>query len=77
MTYSAKTWVVRSAEEGISRRAGERMLRMMCGLQLADGVSTKELMVRLSLDSTIVEVVKQGSLRYLSHVVRKGYNDCV
>ena len=27
---------------------------MMCGVQLADGVSTKELMVRLGLVSTIV-----------------------
>ena len=29
----------------ILRRAEKRMLRMMCGVQLADGVSTKELMV--------------------------------
>ena len=34
------------------------MLRMMCGVKLADGMSTKELMVRLGLDSTIVEVVR-------------------
>ena len=39
------------------------MLRIMCGVQLADGVSTKKLMVRLELVSTIVEVVRQGSLR--------------
>ena len=30
------------------------MLLMMCGVQLADGVSTTELMVRLGLDNTIV-----------------------
>ena len=36
---------------------------MMCGVQLADGVSTKELMLRLGLVSTIVDVVSQGSLR--------------
>ena len=39
------------------------MLRIMCGVQLAGGVSTKKLMVRLGLDSTIVKVVRQGSLR--------------
>ena len=50
---------------------------MMCGVQLADGVSTKELMVRLRLDSTIVEVLRQGSLRWLGHVVRKRDDDCV
>ena len=50
---------------------------MICGVQLADGVSTKELMVRLWLDSTIVEVVRQGSLRWLSHVLKERDDDCV
>ena len=49
---------------------------MMCGVQLADGVSTKKLMVRLGLDSTIVEVVRQESLRWPVHVVRKGDDAC-
>ena len=53
------------------------MFRMMCGVQLADGVSTKKLMVRLGLDSTIIEVVRPGSLRWLGHVVRKRDDDCV
>ena len=76
MTYGSETWVVRSVEESILRRE-KRMLRMMCGVQLADGVSTKELMVRLGLDGTIVEVVRQKSLRWLGHVVRKEDDDCV
>ena len=46
-------------------------------VQLADGVSTKDLMVRLGLDNTVFEVVIQGSLRWLGHVVRKGDDDCV
>ena len=29
-------------------------------------------MVRLGLDNTIVEMVRQGSLRWLWHVVRRG-----
>ena len=45
------------------KRAKKRMLRMMCGVQLADGVNTKELMVRLGLDSNLVEMGRQGSLR--------------
>ena len=76
MTYGLETWVVRSVEKSILRRAEKRMLRMLCGVQLADGVSTKELMVRLGLDCTIVEVVRQGSLRWLGHVVRKEDDDC-
>ena len=77
MTYGSETWVVRSVEESILRRAEKRMLRMICGVQLADGVSTKKLMVRLGLDSTIVEVVRQESLRWPGHVVRKEDDDCV
>ena len=34
-------------------------------------------MVRLGLDSTIVEVMREGSLRWLGHVVRKGDDDSV
>ena len=77
MTYGSETWVVRSIQESILRRAEKRMLRMMCGVQLTDGVSTKELMIRLGLDSMIVEVVRQGSLRWLGHVVRKEDDNCV
>ena len=77
MTYGSETWVVRSVEESILRRAEKRMLRMMCGVQLADGMSTKKFIVRLGLVSTIVEVVRQGSLRWLEHVVRKRDEDCV
>ena len=42
---------------------------MMNGVQLADGVRTKKLMVRFRLDNKIVEVVRQESSRWLSHVV--------
>ena len=76
MTYGSETWVVRSVEESILRRAEKPILRMMCGVQLADGVSTKKL-VRLGLDSTIVEVMRQGSLRWLGHVIRKKDDNCV
>ena len=50
---------------------------MMCVVQLADGASTTELVVRLGLDDNIIEVVRQGSLRWLGHVVRKGGDDSV
>ena len=77
MTYGSETWVVKAVEESMLRKAEIRMLRMMCGVQLAEGVSTKDLMVRLGLDSTIVEVVRQESLRWLGHVARKRDDDCV
>ena len=34
-------------------------------------------MVRLGFDNTIIEVVRQGSLRGLGHVVKKGNDECV
>ena len=34
-------------------------------------------MVRLVLDNNIFAVVRQGSLKWLGHVVRKGDEDCV
>ena len=77
MTYGSETWVVRSVEESMLRIAEKWMLRMMCGVQLTDGVSTKKLMVRLGLDNNIIEVVRQESLRWLGHVIRKRDEDCV
>ena len=77
MTYGSETWVVRLVEESILRRVEKQMLRIMCGVQLADGLSTKELMVRLGLDNTIVEMLGQGSLRWLGHVVKKRDDDYV
>ena len=50
---------------------------MMCGVQLADGVSSKYLIVRLGSDNNIIEVVRQGSLSWLGHVVKKRDEDCV
>ena len=53
------------------------MLTMMCGVQLADGVSIKKLIFRLGLNSMIVEVLRYESLRWLGHVLRKKDDDCV
>ena len=75
--YGSKTWVVKFVEESILRRAEKRMHRMICGVQLADGVGTKELMDRLGLDNTVIEVMRQRSLKWLGHVVRKVDDECV
>ena len=66
-----------SVEESILKRAEKRMLRMMCVRQLAGGVSTKELITRLEVDNNIIEMMRQKNLRWLSHAVRKGDDDCV
>ena len=51
------------------------MLQMTCSVQLADGVSTKKLTVRLGLNKMIIEDVIQGSLRSLGYVVRNWNDD--
>ena len=71
MTYGSKIWVVRSVEKSIQRRVKKRMLQMMCGVQLADGVSLKKLMARLVLNNMIIKVVRQESLKWLEHVVKR------
>ena len=77
MTCGSETWVVRFVEKSMLKRTEKQMLQMMCGVQLADGVNTKELMVSLGLVSTIVEKVRQGSLSWLWHVLKKDDEDCV
>ena len=53
------------------------MLQRMSDVQLTDSVSTKELMVKFGLNNMITEMVRQESLRWLEHVVRKEDDDCV
>ena len=77
MTYGSETWVVRSMEEGILRRAERCMIRKMCGVKVNDRIYTDELMERLGLRNTIVETVRQGSMRWLGHVLRKNDDDCI
>ena len=45
------------------------MVRKMCAVKLADRINTRELMERLGLKDTIIETVRQGSLRWLGHVL--------
>ena len=77
MVYGAETWNVKTTEEGILRRTERAMVRKMCGVKLADKKNTKELMERLSLKETIVEVVKRSSLRWMGHVIRRDKDEPV
>lgn len=71
MVYGSEAWTVRSVEEGLLRRTERAMIRKMCGVQLVDRKNTKELMERIGLKDTIVEVVRRSGLRWLGHVLRK------
>ena len=53
------------------------MIQKMSDVKLVDRISTRELMERSGLKDTIVEIVRQGSLRWLGHILRKGDDKCV
>ena len=66
-----------SCLQGILRRTERAMVRKMCGVKLADKKNTKELMERLGLKETIVEVIKRSSLRWMGHVLRRDKDEPV
>ena len=72
MVYGAETWNVKTTEGGILRRTERAMVRKMCGVKLADKKNTKELMERLGLKETIVEVVKRSSFKMDGTCFKKG-----
>ena len=57
MVYGSETWNVKTVEEGILRRTERAMIRKMCGVKISDRKNTSELMERLDLEETVVEVV--------------------
>ena len=69
--------MVRLIEEDILRRAERRMIRKKCGVKLADRINTKKLTESLGLKDATVEYVRQGSLRWLGHFLRKDDDECV
>ena len=77
MTYGSETWVVRSNEEGILRRAERSMIRKMCRVKVTDRICTDKLMKRLGLKNKIVGTVRQSSLRRLGHILRKDDDECI
>ena len=47
------------------------MIRKMCGFKISDIKNTSELMERLGLEETVVEVIKRSGLRWMGHVLRR------
>ena len=44
-------------------------VKKMCGVKVSDIKNTNELMKRLGLEETVVEVVKRSGLRWMGHVL--------
>ena len=84
MVYASENWAVRVEEEPRMERKENVMLRWMCGVTLRDKVPTVvrdkipsvELRRRLGIEG-VVEVMRQGRLRWFGHVKRKEVNDWV
>ena len=64
-------------EAGILQRMDRAMVRRMCGVKLADRLSTLGLMERLELDDSVLEVVRRTGLRWLGHVLRREDDDSI
>jgi len=77
MTYGSETWVLRTVEEEILRRAERRMIGKMCRVKVNERIHTDGLMARLGQKNTVVETVRRGSLRWLGHVLRKDNNESI
>jgi len=70
MLHGSETWPVRKENVVALHRAEMRMVRWMCGIQLKDRLSSKELRERLGIDD-IALVLQQNRLRWYGHVLRK------
>ena len=60
---------------GILQRTETIMVRSMCGVELMDKKSTKDLMQMLDLNETMDMLVKANSVRWYGYVLRKDENN--
>jgi hypothetical protein len=76
LVYGSETWPVKVDDMQRLERTERMMVRWMCGVSLKDRVSSAELDRRLGVQG-IVNVVRQGRLRWFGHLERKGSDDWV
>ena len=73
MLYGSETWCLREKEMGILRRTERAMVKALCIAKLADRKNTKDMMDMLGLNQTIGKMAKASGMRWLSHVLRRGW----
>ena len=70
MLHGSETWPVRKKNVVALQRAEMRMVRWICGINLNDRFTSKELRERLGIGDIAV-VLQQNRLQWYGHVLRK------
>ena len=70
MVYGSETWPMKEEQEQKLERVEMQMVRWMCGVKLADGIKSEELLKKLGIEAVRV-VLKKGRLRWWGHVERR------
>ena len=76
MVYGSETWPMKVEDVQRLERTERMMVRWMCGVRLNNRISSEELNGRLGIVK-IMEIVRQGRLRWFGHLERKGNDDWV
>ena len=76
LVYASETWATKVEDIQRMERAERMMIRWMCKVTLKDRIHMDELRQRLGVDS-VIEVARQGRLRWFGHVERKSREDYV
>lgn len=71
MMYGCENWPMKKENEEILVRAERRMIRMICGVTLANREQAKDLQERIGLVDDIGIGVKKARLRWFGHVFRR------
>ena len=74
--YGSETWPMKVEDVQRLERTERMMVRWMCGVRLKNRISSEELNGRLGIVK-IMEIVRQGRLRWFGHLERKGNDDWV
>ena len=71
MLYGSETWCLRENEMAILRRTEREMVRAMCGAKLMEKKRTGDLMKKLGLKETVVQMAKANGVRLYGHLLRR------
>ena len=71
MLYESETWCLRENEIAILRRTERAMVRGMCGAKLMERKRTEDLMEKLGLKETMVQMAKANGVRWYGHVLKR------
>ena len=75
MHYASETWCLGQNERWILQRIESAMVRTICGVNLMDKLSTKDLMQMMDLNETIDQLARANSVHLYGHVLIKDKNN--